>query len=132
MIVILVFLQVVSQTVNFSSQYSYLYYADRDDRSLIDGENRAFIDYYSMTFPKEDRATIFEYACMPGNEEIFKSAAIQKKLQRICRIKRKRFGSGCFGTVSIWSLPGSRMKSHLTMTDIYISKSRWFWMMVNR
>ena len=45
-----------------------------------------------MSYAKEDRATIFEYACMPGNEEIFKSAAIQKKLQRICKGIREAYG----------------------------------------
>ena len=37
----------------FSYDYSYLYYNDREDFHLTDGENRAFIDLYSMTFPKE-------------------------------------------------------------------------------
>lgn len=75
----------------FQYDYSYLYYADHDDRHLIDGETRAFIDYYSMTFPKEDRARIMEYAMVEGKEDCFASDTMQRKLRAICMGIRKAY-----------------------------------------
>lgn len=51
---------------------------------LEDDTTRAFIDVYSMSFAREDRARIFEYACMEGNERFFRSATMQKKLRTLC------------------------------------------------
>ena len=60
--------------------------------NLLTGENRAFIDAYSMTFPAEDRARIFECASNPGNADLFTTPVLQMKLQRICTAIRQAFG----------------------------------------
>ena len=77
---------------DFQYDYSYLYYAAREDRSLIEGENRAFVDLYSMTFPMEDRARIMEYAMMADMEDCFASHIMQAKLRAICTGIRKAYG----------------------------------------
>ncbi len=76
----------------FSYDYSYLYYTDREDFHLTDGESRAFIDLYSMTFPKEDRARIMEYAMAEGNEDCFSTQIMQLKLRSICLGIREAYG----------------------------------------
>lgn len=55
------------------------------------GEARAFIDPYSASFPREDRATILEYAMMPGNSEMFASETMQRKLATLCDGIRQAF-----------------------------------------
>ena len=52
----------------------------RDSSSYLKGKNRAFIDTYSMSFPREDRARVMEYAMTDGNEELFASPVMQSKL----------------------------------------------------
>lgn len=68
----------------FTYDYEYDSYGSWEDYSLIEGESRAFIDFYSMTYPKEDRARIVEYAMMPGNADYFAAEAMQDKLRTIC------------------------------------------------
>lgn len=52
---------------------------------------QAFIDRYSMTFPKEDRARIFECAMTDGHESLFASPVLQRKLRTICEGIRECF-----------------------------------------
>lgn len=74
-------------------EYTYSYYLQPENAvSLLDGEDRAFIDFYSMSFPREDRARIMEYACTPGNEAYFESDVMQAKLDRLCAGIREAFG----------------------------------------
>ena len=68
---------------DFAYDNNYITNQERTDISYIEGEQRYFIDVFSMSYAKEDRARIFEYACMPGNEEVFKSPTLQEKLRRI-------------------------------------------------
>ena len=63
-----------------------------DVSHYLEGENRAFIDAYSMSYPREDRARIMEYACMPGNEAYFQSEIMQNKLKTLCKGIREAFG----------------------------------------
>lgn len=76
----------------FKYDNSYIENLNRVDTALTEGENRYFIDLFSMSYAKEDRASIFEYACMDGNEEYFQSSNIQAKLRRICKGIRNAFG----------------------------------------
>lgn len=46
--------------------------------------DRAFIDTFSMSFATEDRATVFAYACLPGNRSCFQSETMQAKLAKLC------------------------------------------------
>lgn len=76
---------------DFQYDYSYISNAQRNDLELVTGENRYFIDQYSMSYPKEDRARIMEYAMMDGQEETFRSAAMQAKLRVLCLGIREAF-----------------------------------------
>lgn len=68
----------------------------------LEGEDRAFIDQRSMSFPREDRAAIMEYAMMPGNEEYFESDTMQEKLNKLCSGIRKAFGLKKSEEVFLW------------------------------
>lgn len=75
-------------------QYDNDYEANlhRQDNQYLEGKDRAFIDLFSMSFAREDRCRIFEYACMSGKEAYFQSETMQKKLARICAGIREAFG----------------------------------------
>ena len=66
-------------------------YLTADVSQYLEDENRAFIDAYSMCYPREDRARIMEYACTEGNEAYFTSEIMQNKLQTLCEGIRKAF-----------------------------------------
>ena len=44
-----------------------------------------------MSYPKEDRARIFEYAMLPGKESLFQTEVMQKKLQTVCTGLREAY-----------------------------------------
>lgn len=69
----------------------YTSYLEADISQYLQEEDRAFIDAYSMCYPKEDRARIMEYACQPGNEDYFQSKIMQNKLRTLCEGIRKTF-----------------------------------------
>ena len=62
-----------------------------DARRWTVGSDRAFLDLYSMTYPKEDRARIMEYAMADGFSASFQSETMQKKLQTLCLGIRQAF-----------------------------------------
>lgn len=62
------------------------------DDVYLRGQTRAFVDNYSTTHPKEDRARIFEYAMLPGAEDIFRSDYMQRKLNAVCTAIRDAYG----------------------------------------
>ena len=76
----------------FSYAYSYLYDTERSDRTLIEGNTRTFIDFYSMTFPREDRASVMQYAMLEGTSVCFSSEIMQRKLRAICTGIREAYG----------------------------------------
>ncbi|MBQ2927189.1 MAG: hypothetical protein IJD98_01300 [Oscillospiraceae bacterium] len=59
--------------------------------SCLSGSSRSFVDAYSMTFPKEDRARIFEAAMLPGNEDLFAAENLQGKLTALCEGIRQAY-----------------------------------------
>ncbi len=69
----------------------YTSYLSADVAQYLEGENRAFIDAYSLSYPKEDRARVMEYACNPGNEQYFQSQIMQNKLHTLCEGIRDAF-----------------------------------------
>lgn len=77
--------------IGFAYDNDYILNAGRDGTEYLDSENRAFVDTFSMSYAKEDRARILEYACMPENEQIFRSPVMQSKLKRICEGIRQTF-----------------------------------------
>lgn len=78
----------------FSYDYSYITNEYRDPQNYLDPESRAFIDLYSMSYPKEDRARIMEYAMMEGNGDYFTSKTMSRKLETLCKGIRKAFNLG--------------------------------------
>ena len=76
----------------FSYDYDYLANLKRSDYELIEGSSRAFIDLYSMSYPREDRARIMEYAITEGHSDYFSTDIMQAKLRRICLGIRGAFG----------------------------------------
>lgn len=76
---------------DFEYDYDDLSNQNQVERSYLDGEDRAFVDIYSMSYPKEDRARIMEYAMLPNAQEVFSSAWMQKKLTVLCQGIRKAF-----------------------------------------
>ena len=70
---------------------NYTSYLERDLSQYLRDEDRAFIDAYSLCYPREDRARIMEYACQPGNEAYFQSEIMQNKLRTLCQGIREAF-----------------------------------------
>lgn len=77
---------------SFEYDYSYLTNAQRDGGIYLQDGIRAFVDVYSMSFPKEDRARIMEYAMTEGHEDVFRSDTMQAKLKLLCTGIRDAFG----------------------------------------
>ena len=87
---------------DFAYDNDYTLNLNRDDGQYLEGENRYFIDTFSMSFAKEDRARIFEYACMPGSGAFFQTNAMQTKLKRICEGIRTAFGLKNYQGELVW------------------------------
>lgn len=75
----------------FSYFEDYTSYLDADLGAYLQDDTRAFVDSYSASFPKEDRARIMEYACMADNAHYFMSETMQNKLRTLCRGIREAF-----------------------------------------
>ena len=76
---------------DFLYDNDYIANLHRPEGPYLDGENRYFIDVFSMSFGKEDRARIFEFAATGGNEALFQSKPMQAKLSTLCEAIRKAF-----------------------------------------
>lgn len=76
----------------FDYDYNYILNLSREDEGWLEGENRYFIDTYSMSFPMEDRARVMEYAMMENCGDYFASDAIQAKLLALCQGIREAYG----------------------------------------
>lgn len=66
--------------------------SSQDNDVYLRGQTRAFVDNYSMTYPKEDRARIFEYAMLPETKDLFRSEYMQRKLNAVCTAIRDTYG----------------------------------------
>lgn len=76
---------------DFQYDNDYIENLKRDEPLLISGDSRVFIDYFSMSFSKEDRGRIFSFACLPGNGELFTAEVMTQKLQVLCDGIRQAF-----------------------------------------
>lgn len=76
----------------FEYDYDYNANALRNSTAYLLDTNRYFVDMFSMSFPKEDRARIMEYAMTPGNTALFQGNAMQAKLGTLCLGIREAFG----------------------------------------
>ena len=87
----------------FRYDNDYIANQSRDGSAYIsDDTTRAFIDVYSMSFAKEDRARVFEYACMEGNGDYFRSATMQKKLRTLCQGIREAYELETSTEIFLW------------------------------
>lgn len=77
---------------DFTYDFDYAANALRTDDRYTFGDGQAFIDLYSMSFPREDRARIMEYAMQDNNEFYFTSEIMQQKLRQLCLGIREAFG----------------------------------------
>ena len=75
----------------FAYDLSYDLYVQRAESPWLGEGEWAFINSLSMTYPNEDRATVFEYAMGSGNETYFATETMQIKLQKICDAIREAF-----------------------------------------
>lgn len=87
---------------DFKYDNNYITNLNRTDTTYITGGNKYFIDLFSMSYAKEDRATIFEYACMPGNGDSFQTYVMKEKLSRICKGIREAYGLKKVETAFLW------------------------------
>lgn len=74
----------------------------RDSGIYLTGENRAFANRFSMSFPREDRAEVFALATMPENEGLFASSVMQAKLSALCSGIREAYGLEDYGGALLW------------------------------
>ena len=86
----------------FQYDYDYISNLSRSDYHWTEGADRAFVDIYSMSYPKEDRASIMEYAMENGNESVFESKTMQKKLRQLCLGIREAFDLESSSEVFLW------------------------------
>lgn len=100
---------------DFQYDESYTAYEAHEDSPYLQGENRAFIDAYSMTFAYEDRATVFEYAMMDGRGEYFESDIMQEKLTLVCKAIRRAFGWRYYEGTFPW-------EQYLKESQAYVNK----------
>lgn len=77
--------------VDFEYDYDYITNAQRDGSPYLQPDTRSFLDTYSMSFPKEDRARIMEYAMTEGNEDLFAASPLQYKLRALCEGIREAY-----------------------------------------
>ena len=77
---------------DFQYDENYVDFLKREDSPWLEGEERAFVDSFAMSFPKEDRARIFECAMAEGNQTLFASSFMQQKLTQVCKGIRDAFG----------------------------------------
>ncbi|MBQ9149215.1 MAG: hypothetical protein IJX69_06605 [Oscillospiraceae bacterium] len=76
----------------FEYDNNYALNLQRTDATYLEGEQRAFIDFHSMSFPTEDRARIMEYAMADGQADCFQSETMQAKLRQLCLGIREAYG----------------------------------------
>ena len=76
----------------FTYDLDYNANQNRSGDEYLQPDKRSFIDTYSMSFPKEDRARIMECAMCDGNENLFRSSTMQAKLRCLSRAIREAYG----------------------------------------
>lgn len=86
----------------FAYDNDYIANQSRDGSAYLEEKTRSFIDTYSMSFATEDRARVFEYACMPDNENYFISYTMQQKLKTLCKGIREAYGLDATAEIFLW------------------------------
>ena len=70
----------------------FQYGTENADATYLEGDSRAFVDQEAMRTVTDDRARTFLAAIEEGNEEVFKTETMQKKLLTLCRGIRAAWG----------------------------------------
>lgn len=86
----------------FFYDLDYTANAARDAGVYMIKGSRAFIDTYSMSFPKEDQARVLEYAMLPGNQALFEEPILQEKLACLCAAIREAYRLQDASEVFLW------------------------------
>lgn len=86
----------------FAYDLDYGSNAQREDLTALEGDNPAFLNQISMSFPTEDRRQIFYYAMSPEGEGRFETAALQKKLLVLCSGIREAYNLDKSSDVLPW------------------------------
>ena len=86
----------------FTYDFDYAANQERSSEEYLQPDTRAFIDTYSMSYPKEDRARIMECAMCDGNEALFRSPTMQAKLRCLSRAIREAYGLKASTEVFRW------------------------------
>ena len=86
----------------FTYDNSFVENLNRNSYTNLDGDHRAFIDTYSMSYPGEDRARIFEYAMVPEGEAYFEARILQRKLACIWLGIREAFALEEYSGALAW------------------------------
>lgn len=71
-------------------------------KQYLEPATRAFADVLATTYPHEDRCRIFYNAMLPDNADMFASAVMQQKLQRVCAGIREAYGLEEKADTYIW------------------------------
>jgi hypothetical protein len=79
-------------------------YLNRQDDALLTGDKRAFVDSFSMSYPIEDRAAIFQWAMSSDGAEVFSSKTMQQKLETLCKAIRNACGWKKSEEVFLWEM----------------------------
>ena len=87
---------------NFRYDNDYAANRNREDDHWLQPGTGYFIDTYAMSYPKEDRARLFEYAMTSGHEELFQSVNLQRKLRQMCLGIREAFGLEKSADIFLW------------------------------
>lgn len=75
----------------FVYDYDYEANKSRNSTAYLQEWSRYFVDMYAMSFPKEDRARIWEAAMSEDMAPLFRSEHIQEKLGALCLGVREAF-----------------------------------------
>lgn len=86
----------------FDYDYDYAANRIRNSTAYLLDSSRYFVDMFSMSFPKEDRARIMEYAMTPGSEALFQGPFMQAKLHTLCFGIREAFQMEDSPEVLLW------------------------------
>ena len=86
----------------FSYDTQYTSTRSEEGQSFLTADNRYFVDLYAMSYPKEDRARIMEYAMLEGQAHLFQSAPMQSKLRKLCHGIRMAFDLEQEPVVYLW------------------------------
>lgn len=87
---------------DFQYDFDYLANRTRDGSIYLQEHSRSFIDTYAMSFPREDRARIWEYAMTQGHGELFRAPILQQKLRMLCLGIREAFELSAYPAPLPW------------------------------